>query len=64
VLTHPAARARGYGRRAASSAVAAALEEGLRPQWQARPVASRRLAAALGFTERGAQLSLRLRPTR
>ncbi len=64
VLTHPAARGLGHGRRAASAAVAAALAEGLRPQWRARPAASRRLAASLGFTERGAQLSLRLRPAR
>ncbi|WP_343949852.1 GNAT family N-acetyltransferase [Spirilliplanes yamanashiensis] len=64
VLTHPAERGRGHGRRAASAAVAAALAEGLRPQWRARPEPSRRLAAALGFAERGAQLSLRLTPTR
>ncbi len=64
VLTDPAARGLGHGRRAASAAVAAALAEGLLPQWRARPAASRRLAASLGFIERGAQLSLRLTPTR
>jgi hypothetical protein len=32
---------------------------GLRPQWRARPVESRRVAAALGFRELGAQLSFK-----
>ena len=64
VLTHPDERGRGYARHAASTVVAAVLAEGLVPQWRARPEPSRRLAAALGFTERGAQLSMRLRATR
>lgn len=59
ILTDPAWRGRGLGRAAASSAVAHALAEGMLPQWRARPPASRRVAAALGFRELGAQLSWR-----
>ncbi|MFG3041057.1 GNAT family N-acetyltransferase [Streptomyces sp. NPDC048330] len=57
VLTAPAARGRGLARTAASAAVGHALAAGLLPQWRARPPASRRVAAALGFEELGAQLS-------
>ncbi|PWS40209.1 GNAT family N-acetyltransferase, partial [Streptomyces sp. ZEA17I] len=44
-----------------SEATAHALAAGLLPQWRARPAASRRVAAALGYRELGAQLSVRLR---
>ncbi|MFB7588914.1 GNAT family N-acetyltransferase [Streptomyces sp. NPDC056169] len=60
VLTAPAARGRGCARTVASAAVAHALAAGLLPQWRARPPASRRVAAALGFEELGAQLSVEL----
>lgn len=57
VLTDPAYRNRGLGRRVAGAAVAAALQRGLVPQWRARSdgAASRRVAQALGFEERGGQ---------
>ncbi|MFJ5831583.1 GNAT family N-acetyltransferase [Streptomyces sp. NPDC093089] len=64
VLTAPAARGRGLARRTASAAVAHALADGLLPQWRARPEASRRVAAALGFEELGAQLSVDCGPGR
>lgn len=60
VLTAPAYRRRGLARRVSSAAAAAALADGLLPQWRARPAASRRVAAALGFREYGSQLSVRL----
>lgn len=60
VLTHPAWRGRGLAQVTASAAVAHALAAGLLPQWRARPLASRRVAAALGFQELGAQLSIEL----
>ncbi|MEV7569966.1 GNAT family N-acetyltransferase [Streptomyces tanashiensis] len=60
VLTAPEARGRGLARTVASAAVADALAAGLLPQWRARPPASRRVAAALGFEDLGAQLSLEL----
>ncbi|MFZ4267438.1 GNAT family N-acetyltransferase [Streptomyces arboris] len=60
VLTAPDARGRGLARQAASEATAHALAAGLLPQWRARPAASRRLAAVLGYRELGAQLSVRL----
>jgi hypothetical protein len=60
VLTAPAARGRGLAHTAASAAVAGALAADLLPQWRAGPAASRRVARALGFTELGAQLSIRL----
>ncbi|WP_343244728.1 GNAT family N-acetyltransferase [Streptomyces sp. SID11385] len=60
VLTAPAARGRGLARTVASAATAHALAAGLLPQWRARPLASCRVAAALGYEELGAQLSLRL----
>ncbi|MGW3437611.1 GNAT family N-acetyltransferase [Streptomyces bacillaris] len=61
VLTAPEARGRGLARQVASEATAHALAAGLLPQWRARPAASRRVAAALGYRELGAQLSVRLR---
>lgn len=60
VLTAPGWRGQGLGRAAASRAVTRALSEGLLPQWRARPAESRRVAAALGFHELGAQLSFKL----
>lgn len=60
VLTAPGRRGQGLGRAAASNAVARALAAGLLPQWRARPIESRRVAAALGFRELGAQLSFKL----
>ncbi|WP_326702558.1 GNAT family N-acetyltransferase [Streptomyces cyaneofuscatus] len=60
VLTAPDARGGGLARRVASEATAHALAAGLLPQWRARPAASRRVAAALGYRELGAQLSVRL----
>ncbi|MFJ3128005.1 GNAT family N-acetyltransferase [Streptomyces sp. NPDC086993] len=58
VLTAPEARGRGLARVTGSAAVAHALAAGLLPQWRARPPASRRVAAALGFEELGSQLSI------
>ncbi|MET8632494.1 GNAT family N-acetyltransferase [Streptomyces sp. NPDC004680] len=63
VLTDPAWRGRGFARVAASAAVTHAFAARLLPQWRARPLASRRVAAALGFRELGAQLSIRLAGT-
>jgi GNAT superfamily N-acetyltransferase len=60
VLTAPAARGRGLARVTGSAAVAHALADGLQPQWRARPPASRRVAAALGFRELGFQLSVEI----
>ncbi|MEU0675835.1 GNAT family N-acetyltransferase [Streptomyces sp. NPDC006172] len=62
VLTAPDHRGRELARRTASAAVGHALDSGLLPQWRARLVgeASRKVARALGFTELGAQLSVRL----
>jgi RimJ/RimL family protein N-acetyltransferase len=60
VLTASAARGRGLARAAASAAVAHAIEEGKLPQWRARPQESRRVARALGFSELGSQVSIRL----
>jgi GNAT superfamily N-acetyltransferase len=60
VLTAPQARGRGLARVTGSAAVARALAAGLLPQWRARPPASRRVAAALGFEELGSQLSLEI----
>ncbi|MFD5410956.1 GNAT family N-acetyltransferase [Streptomyces nojiriensis] len=58
VLTAPDSRGRGLGRAAGAAAVAHALAAGRLPQWRARPIASRRVAQALGFEELGAQLSI------
>ncbi|MET9967188.1 GNAT family N-acetyltransferase [Streptomyces sp. NPDC006356] len=60
VLTAPQARGRGLARVTGSAAVAHALAVGLLPQWRARPPASRRVAAALGFEELGSQLSIEI----
>jgi GNAT acetyltransferase len=60
VLTAAAARDRGLARAVASAAVAHAIAEGRLPQWRARPLASRRVARALGFRELGLQVSIRL----
>ncbi|MFF8785715.1 GNAT family N-acetyltransferase [Streptomyces sp. NPDC015125] len=60
VLTAPQRRGHGLARQVAAEAVAHALDAGLLPQWRARPEASRRVAAALGFREIGGQLSVRL----
>ncbi|MFE1903894.1 GNAT family N-acetyltransferase [Streptomyces gardneri] len=60
VLVAPAARGRGLARTVASAAVGHALAAGLLPQWRARPEASRRVAAALGFEELGTQLSVEI----
>ncbi|RMI37902.1 GNAT family N-acetyltransferase [Streptomyces triticirhizae] len=60
VLTDPGWRGRGLARATGAAAVAHALAAGLLPQWRARPPASRRVAASLGFQELGAQLSIRL----
>ncbi|MDT0454291.1 GNAT family N-acetyltransferase [Streptomyces sp. DSM 41527] len=60
VLTAPQRRGHGLARQVASGAVAHALDAGLLPQWRARPEASRRVAAALGFREISGQLSVRL----
>ncbi len=61
VLTRREWRGRGLARLTGSAAVAHALAAGLLPQWRARVPASRRVAAALGFQELGAQLSMRIR---
>ncbi|GGK18667.1 hypothetical protein GCM10011583_58150 [Streptomyces camponoticapitis] len=60
VLVAPHRRRRGLARIVASAAVSHALDAGLLPQWRARPYASRRVAASLGFRELGAQLSVRI----
>ncbi len=60
VLTAVAARGRGLARAAASAAVARAIADDRLPQWRARPMASRRVARALGFRELGLQVSIRL----
>jgi GNAT superfamily N-acetyltransferase len=63
VLTAPAHRGRGLAGAVAAHAVADALAAGLLPQWRARPLASRRVARALGFHELGSQLSFELLAT-
>ncbi|MFD4767487.1 GNAT family N-acetyltransferase [Streptomyces niveus] len=60
VLVAPHHRRRGLARIVASAAMSHALDAGLLPQWRARPYPSRRVAAALGFRELGAQLSVRM----
>ncbi|MFB9466385.1 GNAT family N-acetyltransferase [Streptomyces cinereospinus] len=60
VLTAPEVRGRGLARVTGSAAVAHALAAGLLPQWRARPPASRRVAAALGFEELGSQLGVEM----
>ena len=58
VLTDAAHRNQGHARRAAAAAVGHAVGAGLLPQWRARPLASQRVALALGFERVGAQLGL------
>lgn len=58
VLADPRHRRQGHARRAATAAIARALDERLLPQWRARPRASRALGWALGLVEMGAQLGL------
>lgn len=60
VLTAPDVRGRGLARVTGSATVTHALAAGLLPQWRARTPASRRVAAALGFEELGAQLSIEI----
>jgi GNAT superfamily N-acetyltransferase len=60
VLTHPDHRGRGLATMVGSAATAYALDAGLVPQWRARVPASIAVAAALGYTMLGAQLSFRL----
>ncbi|MCI3221378.1 GNAT family N-acetyltransferase [Streptomyces sp. NP-1717] len=60
VLVAPHRRGRRLAGTVASAAVSHALDAGLLPQWRARPYPSRRVAAALGFRELGAQLSVRM----
>lgn len=62
VLTATDARGRGLAREVAAAAVSRALDDGLLPQWRARPEPSRRLARTLGFRELGALLSIRVEP--
>ena len=62
VLTAADARGRGLARLAGSAAAAHALAAGFLPQWRARLEASRAVARSLGFTDLGAQVSLRVRP--
>ena len=62
VLTALRHRGQGFARMAAAAAVADALAADLLPQWRARPMASRRVAQALGFCEFGSQISVRLSP--
>ncbi len=62
VLTRADRRGRGLARTVAGGAARAALAEGLVAQWRARTTLtpSRRVAAALGFVELGAQVTYRL----
>jgi len=60
VLTAEHARGRGLAKATASAAVSHALAESKLPQWRARPLDSRRVAANLGFREVGSQVSIRL----
>lgn len=62
VLTAPNHRNQGFARLAASAAVEHAMSADLVPQWRARPMASRRVARAIGFQELGTQLSFRTTP--
>jgi RimJ/RimL family protein N-acetyltransferase len=58
VMTHPSLRRHGHGKQAASRAINHATTEGLLPQWRARPLASQRLAGAIGLIAVGTQLVL------
>jgi len=57
VLTEPAHRREGHGRRAAVAAIRHAIDGGMLPQWRARPSASQALARSLGLVQFGAQLN-------
>jgi GNAT superfamily N-acetyltransferase len=59
VLAHPEHRRVGHGATVAAAAIQRALNEGLLPQWRARPSPSEALARKLGLVELGSQLSLR-----
>jgi GNAT superfamily N-acetyltransferase len=60
VLAAPAWRGQGLAQQAARAATAAALRDGLLAQWRARVPASIAVAARLGFSTVGWQLSLRV----
>ena len=60
VLTAAGARGRGLARLAGAAAARHALAAGLVPQWRARLESSRAVARALGFTDLGFQVSLRV----
>ena len=60
VLTVASARGRGLAATVAGAAVADAASRGPLPQWRARPSASRKVGAHLGFQQLGRQLSIRL----
>lgn len=60
VLTDPDTRAQGMATRVARAATAAAVADGLLPQWRAASQASVRTARRLGFVVLGAQLSVAL----
>lgn len=64
-LTTPPARRHGYGATAARLATNDALDAGLIPQWRAHRdnVASRRLAAHLGYAELGTYVSIAVAPS-
>jgi GNAT superfamily N-acetyltransferase len=59
IATHPDHRRAGHAEAVGAAAIDRAFDEGLIPQWRARPEASKRLAGKLGFVELGSQLSLR-----
>ncbi|MDQ1521578.1 MAG: hypothetical protein QOI55_2651 [Actinomycetota bacterium] len=64
VITHPAHRRHGYARRTASTAAAAAIDEGLIAQWRSRTsnTASTALGEQLGFVRLGTQATVRFDP--
>ena len=64
-LTAPPARRRGFGATATRLATNDALDAGLIPQWRAHRdnLASRRLAACLGFEELGTYVSIAVAPS-
>lgn len=59
VLVHPDYRREGHGLVVGAAAIARASEEGLLPQWRARPFPSRALAQRLNLALLRSQLSLR-----
>jgi RimJ/RimL family protein N-acetyltransferase len=64
VVTHPVARNQGYATRAVALATEFALDAGLLPQYRVleRNLASRRVAAKLGFRAYGWTMAARLSP--